>query len=80
MVVPTAGFKLGGRRRPYAEAASQLGVVSAQSLISRGFVDAGHCRGMVAICSNNALEYASAFGRRRTAKPLRVLSAAQRER
>ena len=80
MVVPTTGHDPGNPSGPYAEAASRHSAVSTQSLNSRGTVNPGQSSGLVAVCSNNAFEYAAAYGHRRTAKPLRVLSAAQRGR
>ena len=65
---------------PYAEAASRRSAGSAQSLSTRVTVGPGQSCGLVVVCSNNAFEFAAAFGLRRTAKPLRVLSAAQRGR
>ena len=80
MVVPTVGLVPGSLKGPYAEAANRCGVVSTQSLDSRVAVGPGQTLGLVAVCSNHAFEFAAAYGLRRTAKPLRVLSAAQRER
>ena len=80
MVVPTAGHEPASRQRSYAEAPSRVDAVSAQSLHSKFTVGLGRSCGLVAVCSNNALEYAAAYGLRRTAKPPRVLSAAQRQR
>ena len=80
MVVPTVGFEPGRRQRPYAEAASQVDAVSTPSLTSRIAVVPGQPYNLVVVCSNHAFEFAAAYGLRRTAKPLRVLPAAQRER
>ena len=80
MVAPVARLEAGSQRGPYAEAARRVGAVSAQSRHLKFAVGPGHSCGLVAVCSNNAFEFASAFGLRRTVKPLRVLSAAQRGR
>ena len=80
MVVPTTVHEPASRQRPYAEAARRVGAVSAQSRNSRITVSPGQSCSSVAVCSNNAFEYAAAYGHRRTAKPLRALPAAQRGR
>ena len=80
MVIPTAASVPGSPKGAYAEAANRTSTVSAQSLNSRVAVGRGQACGLVAVCSNNAFEYAAAYGLRRTVKPLRVLSAAQRGR
>ena len=80
MVVPTVGLEPGNPKGPYAEAASRHSAVSSQSPNSRVPDGAGHSCSKVAVCSNHAFEFAAAYGLRRTAKPLRVLSAAQRGR
>ena len=80
MVVPTSGYEPASWQPPYAEAARRVGAVSAQSRYSKFTVGPGHTCGLVAVCSNHAFEFAAAYGLRRTAKPLRVLSAAQRGR
>ena len=80
MVVSTAMRESGGHKSPYADAATRLGAVSAQSFNSRDAVGRGQACGLVAACANNAFEFAAAYGHRWTGKPLRVLSAAQRGR
>ena len=80
MVVPAERSTSVNRKDPYAEAASRPSAVSKQSLDSRVSDGAGHSCSKVVACSNHAFEFAAAYGLRRTAKPLRVLSAAQRGR
>ena len=80
MVVPAARREPASPKGPYAEAARQPSAVSARYLNSSVTVGPGQPYGLVAVCSNNAFEYAAAYGLRRTAKPLRVLPAAQRGR
>ena len=80
MVVPTVGLVPGSPKGTYAEAANRCGAVSTKSRKSRVTVSWRRSLGLVAVCSNHAFEFAAAYGLRRTAKPLRVLSAAQRGR
>ena len=80
MVVPTAMLKPSGRSGPYAEATVRAGPAQPTSPGPSATVTAGHPRVLVAACSNHAFEFAAAYGLCRTAKPLRVLPAAQRGR